>query len=237
MKLKLYQVGGSVRDKLIDPLSKPKDIDYAVECSSFQVMKDTLISRGFRVFLEKPEFLIVRAKCPKTGEVYDFSMCREDGVYSNARHPDTVKPCNIYTDLSRRDFTVNAIAITEEQEVLDPYDGQSDIETRTLRCVGIAKERLQEDSLRILRAFRFAVTKGFTFSEDLRQALHDPNLYVLLKSVSKERKMEELVKMMNGSEYTIKTLQLLAEFPRELTEAVFQDGLWLKATYEKARKH
>lgn len=234
--MKLYQVGGSVRDMLIDPGTKPKDIDFAVEVETFNEMREILLKRGFRIFLEKPEFLIIRAKCPRTKQVFDYSMCREDGVYSNARHPDTVKPCDIYTDLSRRDFTVNAIAIDEDGEILDPHGGQEDIDTMTLRCVGVAKDRLSEDSLRILRAFRFAITKGFQFDPDLHYALHDPELYTLLESVSKERKMEELVKMMQTSEGTVKTLQLLSQYPVALTKAIFKDGLWLKATYEKAKR-
>lgn len=231
--MKLYQVGGSVRDMLIDPDTKPKDIDYAVEVESFKEMRDELLKRGLQIFLEKPEYLIIRAKCPKTKQVYDYSMCREDGVYSNARHPDTVIPCDIYTDLSRRDFTVNAIAIDEEGQIIDPH---GDINTMTLRCVGVAKDRLREDSLRILRAFRFGITKGFRFDEDLHQALYDPELYALLESVSKERKMEELNKMMCTSEGTVKTLQLLSQYPDELTYSIFKDGLWLKATYEKAKR-
>jgi tRNA nucleotidyltransferase (CCA-adding enzyme) len=234
--MKLYQVGGSIRDKLINPAAIPKDIDYAVEVATFTDMKRILQERGYKIFLEKPEFLTVRAKCPKTNQVYDYSMCREDGVYSNARHPDSVQPCDIFTDLSRRDFTVNAIAVDEGGNVLDPYSGKQDIETMTLRCVGVAKERLREDSLRILRAFRFAITKGFTFDQELHRALHDPKLYRLLESVSKERKMEELVKMMNTSETTIQTLRMLAEYPIELSQAIFKDGLWLKATYEKPRR-
>lgn len=234
--MKLYQVGGSVRDKLIDSKARPKDIDYAVEVASFDEMERILLERGYEIFLKKPEFLIVRAKCPDDGQVYDFSMCREDGVYSNARHPDTVKPCDIFTDLSRRDFTVNAIAIDEDGKVIDPHGGVNDIETRTLRCVGTAKDRLREDSLRILRAFRFSITKNFCMDDELKEALRDESLYDLLSSVSKERKMEELIKMMHTSETTIQTLKLLAEFPVALTEAIFRDGLWLRATYEKPRR-
>jgi len=148
LSMKLYQVGGSVRDILLTPNSIPKDIDYAVEAESFEEMRETLIGRGFQIFLEKSEFLIIRAKCPRTNHVYDFSMCREDGVYSDARHPDTVTPCSIYTDLSRRDFTINAIAIDEDNQILDPHKGQEDIDTMTLRCVGVARDRLREDSLR-----------------------------------------------------------------------------------------
>lgn len=234
--MKLYQVGGSVRDMYIDPNIKPKDIDYAVETDSYEAMKSGLKSKGYKIFMDKPQFLTVRAKHPTDGQVYDFTMCREDGVYMNARHPDTVKACDIYTDLSRRDFTVNSIAINEQGTILDPHNGVRDIETRTLRCVGNAKERLREDSLRILRAFRFAVTKGFTFDAELNEALQDPDLYKLLSSVSKERKMEELIKMMNGSSKTAESLTLLAKYPKELVNAIFVDGLWLQATYKNRQR-
>ena len=230
--MKLYQVGGSVRDKLIDPKSKPKDIDYAVVVENYSAMKEELLSQGYKIFLEKPEYLIIRAK--KDKEVIDFAMCREDGVYSNARHPDIVKPCSIETDLFRRDFTVNSIAIDEDGNILDPYNGQEDIRTMTLRCVEDTKERLAEDALRILRAFRFCITKGFTFDENLHKALQDPELYALLSVVSKERKREELMKMTQYN--TIATLRLLSKYPEELTEAIFTEDLWLKPTYEKRKR-
>lgn len=126
------------------------------------------------------------------------------------------------------------MAKAEDGTLLDPFNGQQDLQTKTLRCVGNATERLQEDALRILRAFRFRITKGFDFHESLEKALHNPELYELLSTVSNDRKRDELHQMMNHD--TVQTIRILSCYPDELLHAIFKDNLWLKPTTEKARK-
>lgn len=231
--MKIYQVGGSIRDNLLGFTSK--DIDYAVETDSFETMKRTLLSRGFTIFLEKPEFMTVRARNPKTRLTLDFTICRIDGFYSNNRHPDKVEIGTIYDDLKRRDFTVNAIAIDENGKYLDPHGGKDDLAAGILRCVGNANERIREDALRILRAFRFMITKGLHFDDELDKALHQPELINLLRKIPVERKMEELNKMMKYN--TVETIKVLQKYSELLLPAIFTDGLWLMPTIKKITKY
>src|SRR6478735_1674813 len=161
MKAKFYQVGGCVRDSLLGVESK--DIDFSVEAPSYEAMREAVIERcggnPESIKVDKPEFATIRAIDPKLGGV-DFVLCRKDGAYSDGRRPDSVEMGTLLDDLARRDFTVNAIARADDGSLIDPFNGQADLKLRLLRCVG-GVDRLREDSLRMLRAFRFAITKGF----------------------------------------------------------------------------
>lgn len=204
--VKIYEVGGCVRDRLLGLESK--DIDYAVEANSWEEMRDYIKERG-KIYLEKPEYHTIRAKMPELGDA-DFVLCRKDGEYTDGRRPDTVEPGTIYDDLARRDFTMNAIAIdVETGKVLDPYNGRSDIKTKFIKAVGNANTRIREDSLRMLRALRFAVTKNMDISGAIQVILF--NDYSLLKNVSEDRIREELHKMFMYS--TVRTLRLLEDYP------------------------
>lgn len=221
--MKIFQVGGSVRDKLLGV--KSKDIDYAVECDSFLEMRQHIASIG-TIFLEKPEFLTIRAKV--NGEFADYVMCRKDGHYSDNRRPDSVTPGTIMDDLARRDFTMNAIAIdTETGTYLDPFNGIGDIASMTIRCVG-SNDRLIEDPLRLLRLIRFVIKLNFHIERELSDFIFDTEWKDLLASVSVERQREELTKCMAMN--TLQTLRLLSWF--ELDRCLFNGPLWLKPTLE-----
>lgn len=230
---RLYEVGGCVRDDLLGLSSK--DIDFAVEVASFDAMRAFLEGEGFEIFVESPEYLTIRARAPRVpwqfggrelaGMTADFVMCRQDGNYSDGRRPDTVTPGDIFDDLGRRDFTVNAIARTESGEFIDPWGGVADVNEGVLRAVGDAEARLREDALRALRALRFQVTKPFAADAALREALNSEWLPPLLWSVSEERKREELRRMFRAD--TCLTLNLLAGLPEAFRRAVFGRGLWL----------
>lgn len=219
--MKYYIVGGYVRDELLG--IKSKDLDFAVEAVDYWEMREDIFKRGYTVWQERPEFLSIRAKHPTLGPA-DFTVCRKDGFYSDARHPDTVHIGNIYDDLARRDFTINAIASPEEFRIgsnvtyYDPFDGIRDIKTRTLRCVGRAKERFEEDPLRILRAVRFMVTRGFRPNLELDSALR--NNSNLLLTLPIERVYEELKKCYEIDTWT--TIDLLDEYPN-IKYTVFHD--------------
>jgi tRNA nucleotidyltransferase (CCA-adding enzyme) len=211
-----------------------KDIDFAVEAPSFEAMREALVTDGFTIFLETPEFFTIRARFPRNagrmpGQTADFVLCRSDGPSTDGRRPDFVLAGTIYDDLRRRDFTVNAMARAEDGTILDPHEGRVDLLTGTLRAVGDPFDRLEEDALRVLRAIRFCITKGFTLEERLRFAMASPMIADRLVTVSKERQREELVKAMHHD--TLATLDLLADF-RLIRDVVFSDGLWLKPTLE-----
>lgn len=222
--IKLYQVGGSIRDEILG--IKSKDIDYAVEASSYDEMRDYILKKG-TIFLEKPEYLTIRAKI--NNEAADFVLCRKDGIYKDNRHPEEVYIGTIDDDLSRRDFTVNAIAKREDGTYYDPHDGINDCSMRLLKCVGNTYDRFNEDALRMLRAIRFNITKGLYFDQEIREALYNRELIDKLENISIERIYDELSKCFKYD--TIATIYILYEYP-EITEICFSRNMWLKPTLE-----
>ena len=228
--IKHYLVGGAVRDRLMGVRSK--DLDYAVEALSYTAMVEWIKERG-TIFLEQPQYWTVRAKL-NGGEPADFVLCRKDGQYSDGRRPDSVEPGTLLDDLARRDFTVNAIAYDEANDAyIDPFNGRAYIEANILVCVGDARERFSEDALRLLRAIRFSITKGFELGTDIQGCLTHPDLAErLAETVSTERKREELERCFAFS--TPRTLAALAQYPR-IAEACFKNGgIWLLPTMRKA---
>lgn len=232
MPVKFFQVGGSVRDRY---LGKPsKDIDYAVEAESFDAMHDAILARGGKVFLVTPQYLTIRANVPELGAC-DYVLCRKDGEYVDGRHPETVIPGTIYDDLERRDFTMNAMAIdTDTGELLDPHQGQLDLQHQFLRTVGKAEVRFTEDGLRMFRAIRFVITKDMRMHPDITGCLERPEFWkTRLAGVSVQRVREELTRCFAHD--TNRTWDVLNEFPA-LRRHVFdkQRDLWLKPTLELA---
>lgn len=227
--IKAYQVGGFVRDSLLGV--KSKDVDYAVEAPNYEAMVAWIKERG-KIFLESPEFWTVRAHI-EGGQPADYVLCRKDGQYSDGRRPDSVEPGTLMDDLARRDFTVNAMALDEATgQIIDPFGGQRDLETMTLKCVGNARDRFKEDALRMLRAIRFAITKNFALSKDIIFALSDFEMIELLnKNISSDRKRDELYKCFAHD--TIGTIQMIEAYPVELSHAIFNSKtgkIWLMPT-------
>lgn len=207
MEAKYYIVGGFVRDKLLGV--KSKDVDFAVEAESYEVMKADLLSKGIEIFQERPEFLTIRGRHPVYGGV-DYVLCRKESFYSDGRRPDSVSIGTIQDDLARRDFTVNAIAEDEDGNVIDPFGGREDLEKGILCCVGLARERFSEDYLRMVRAVRFHITKGFEFDLDIGLCLLNKDMVIKLKDISRERIYEELRKCFEHD--TKKTLDFFRSF-------------------------
>ena len=245
--VRLYMVGGAVRDHLDAVLhTSPHDFDFAVEALNYAHMRAWLLSHGASIWQERPEYATIRCCIPYASlggdfdhfdafKTYkpeskvpcDFVLCRRDGFYSDSRRPDAVYPGELTDDLARRDFTVNAMALSPDGEVHDPHMGQYDLRYRILRAVGSAPERLQEDPLRILRALRFAVTRSMGVDYTLAAALK--NHAKLLHLLPEERVAEELTRMFKHS--TPDTLALLSVHREVLTE-LFTAGsrLWLLPT-------
>lgn len=213
--MKLYRVGGCVRDQLMG--LKSKDIDYSVEANSFEEMKAGLEKMGVKIYPipNSEKYLTIRGKF--AGEDADFVLCRRDGHYSDGRRPDEVQIGTIYDDLARRDFTMNAIAIDSDGRLIDPHNGALDIEERMIRCVG-STDRLKEDSLRMLRALRFSITKEFDIEEGIERVLHYE--YQLLKNISRERIYEEMNRMFIHS--VPKTFEMMIQY-KDLFKFIFEE--------------
>ena len=111
---------------------------------------------------------------------------RVESAYSDNRRPDSVEfTLSLKEDLSRRDFTVNALCYNENEGLIDLFGGQDDLKNNIIRTVGDASLRFNEDSLRILRAVRFCAQLGFCAEESTKKAMH--SFYPLLKNISRER--------------------------------------------------
>ena len=131
------------------------------------------------------------------GEPIEITTYRKESTYSDGRHPDAVSfSKNINDDLSRRDFTSNAIAYSPSAGIVDPFGGIADIENKILRCVGNPVERFEEDSLRILRGLRFASVLGFSIDKATEEAMY--SCRELINIVSPERIFTEISKLICG---------------------------------------
>lgn len=225
--VKFYLVGGFVRDKLLGV--KSKDRDYTCEAPSYEAMRQAILDRGGSIFLETPQYFTIRALVPEFG-ASDFVLARKEGAYSDGRRPDKVEAGTLVDDLSRRDFTVNAMALDEQGKLIDPFGGELDLKANLLKCVGSPYVRFNEDSLRLLRAIRFHITKGFDFHWGVSECLRDEKVVSKLKNVSGERIREELLRCFKFD--TKKTLDVLMnKFP--LLMNCFPDGMWLMPTMKE----
>jgi len=231
--IEMFEVGGCVRDEFMGRASK--DVDFVVLAPSFDAMRAELVRRGFTLHVEKPEFVTIRAGVPKGDPLRertkdaDFVLARKDGPTADGRRPEFVEPGDLMDDLARRDFTVNAIARAVDGRIIDPFRGRADIESRTLRFVGNAEDRIREDGLRVLRGFRFMVMKGLTPTADTLAAMVSPLATEMLGAVSTERIRDEVDRMLTFD--TLATLDVLSHtMPVEMRDVVFSGGLRLGAT-------
>ena len=244
---KFYEVGGCVRDEILG--LKSKDIDYVAVPSEellkdvssahtmFGILEEYLKVEGFETFLVTPDCFTIRAKFPKKHKyqgVADFVMARKEvGYIPNTRQPIIV-PGTLYDDLERRDFTLNALAKDEDGTIIDYFDGMWALEARMLITPLAPRITMLDDPLRLLRAFRFSITKGFDISPRIWETCHvDDIVEKLEKVVSQERIRDEVYKMMKHD--TIKTLDLLEKIKYtnpKILEIIFGKGLWLKPTTE-----
>jgi tRNA nucleotidyltransferase/poly(A) polymerase len=224
-----YIVGGWVRDKLIDANSKPKDLDLCMVAPTFADMVKAVEDIGGEVFLATEGFLTLRCNIPGLGAV-DVALARKDGEYSDGRRPDVthIADC-IEDDLARRDATVNAIAIDlADGTIIDPFHGVDDLNMKLIRAVGNAEDRIKEDYLRMLRYFRFSITKGFNLHQDIHRCMIYMEFVSGLKNVSQERIREELFKCFKAD--TMLTLSRL-EYYSMIKEQVFSNNnMWLMPT-------
>lgn len=203
-----YVVGGCVRDSLLG--LTPKDWDI---CTAATPQEVELCFHDYRIIetgLKHGTVTIVMSD----GK-YEVTTFRTDGVYSDNRRPDTVSFVkDIYKDLSRRDFTINAMAYNHTTGVIDLFGGQEHLAAGILACVGNADERFNEDALRIMRALRFASVYNFRIASNTSKAIHK-NVR-LLNNISVERINTELCRFLCGQG----VLELLLEYSDVVTTVI-----------------
>lgn len=189
----LYMVGGAVRDILMD--KTPHDYDFATNATPDQMLKIAEES-NIEVIPTGIKYGTVTFRIDN--QSFEVTTYRSDGNYSDGRRPDQVTfSTNILDDLSRRDFTVNAIALnmlSNVNDYVDPFNGIKDIENKVIRTVGGPVERFTEDGLRILRAIRFRFKLGFTFDAATYEAIMSN--WQLLKHISQERITSEFLQIL-----------------------------------------
>lgn len=185
-----YVVGGCVRDSIIDRPIHDWDICTPVVISEVQALFE---EEGYKVIPTGIKHGTVTVMIDDVG--YEITTFRRDGEYTDGRHPDNVEfTSNLVKDLSRRDFTMNAIAYNPAVGFIDPFEGLKDIENHTIRCVGYARDRFKEDALRILRMWRFECQLGFSTEPGTQNAAVKGIKEGLLENISNERIQSEFVK-------------------------------------------
>ncbi len=184
-----YVVGGCVRDSLLG--MTPKDWDICTSATPRQVEEVFAGHRILETGIQHGTVTILM----DDGQ-YEVTTFRTDGIYSDFRRPDFVSFVKkVRDDLSRRDFTMNAMAYNQHG-LLDLYGGAEDIRNTTVSCVGKADDRFQEDALRMMRALRFAAVYGFSIEGETAQAIHRNK--DLLQHIAAERIRMELCKLLLG---------------------------------------
>ena len=188
---KAYVCGGFVRDSIMQENSHDCDI-----CTSAKPEEMKLAFHDYKIVETGIKHGTVTVVID--GENYEMTTFRQDGDYSDNRRPNSVTFTNdLYEDLSRRDFTINAMAYNDEEGLIDPFHGYDDIKDEIIRCVGNPDDRFNEDALRILRAWRFSCTLNFEIDENTLLSMYE-NID-LLDNISMERIHDEFLKAFSNS--------------------------------------
>lgn len=188
-----FVVGGCVRDFI---MQRPcDDIDITTSARPDELER-ILFENGIKYIETGLKHGTVTAVVD--GDFFEITTYRTDGTYADSRHPDNVEfVTDIAEDLSRRDFTVNAMAYNDTSGMVDIFNGEEDIRRRLIRAVGNPDKRFKEDALRIMRALRFASVLSFDIEPRTKKAIYDNK--ELLRNVSAERIYSELSKLLMGN--------------------------------------
>lgn len=183
-----YAVGGCVRDALMG--KERQDVDITTSAMPEEVK--ALFRRTIDTGIEHGTVTVLL-----DGQAFEVTTFRTEGMYTDHRRPDHVNfHATLEEDLSRRDFTVNAMAYSPERGIIDPYGGRADLAQKIIRCVGDPNQRFSEDALRILRAVRFSARLDFSIEPSCREAM--VRLAEQLRYVSRERVLVELTLAVTG---------------------------------------
>ena len=185
-----FLVGGAVRDKILN--KDPGDYDFATDIG-YSELKRIFADYSPKEMGAHFGILMINVN----GKSYEIAKFRkETGVY-NSRYPKEIKFVKtIEEDLARRDFTINSLAYSKQTGIVDLYGGRQDIRRKVIRFVGKPKLRIEEDALRILRAFRFISKLGFNLDKKTSEAIYKKRKF--LSKISKERIFDELSKILMG---------------------------------------
>lgn len=185
-----FVVGGCVRDTLLG--KTPHDWDICTNAKPFEIKKCFEDFATFDSGIKHGTISVIY-----NNEVYEITTYRIDGDYTDNRHPDSVKfTDDVEMDLSRRDFTINAMAYNVNVGLVDPFNGQDDLANEKIRCVRNADKRFREDALRIIRAMRFASTYGFSIEDETAKSIIRNK--ELLNNIAIERINTEFTKLICG---------------------------------------
>jgi tRNA nucleotidyltransferase/poly(A) polymerase len=243
---RIAEVGGCVRDGLLGVKSKDIDFTFVLDNldqtvdQGFTEMEQWMTDRGFKIFVTKPDMFTIRAKFPTdslhAGLDADFVMARKETGYVPGTRTPILELGTLEDDLVRRDFTLNAMARDEDGTLIDLFGGQEDLKNGMLRTPLDPKITLMDDPLRIMRALRFSITRGFDIHPNVYQAMEQPEILEKLRvTVSAERIRDELYKMMKHD--TPKTIRRLEDIDQHcipgFLDLVFGRGLWLEPTFKK----
>lgn len=193
-----YWVGGCVRDELLGRSIQDMDMTTSAEPAEVVRLFEHVVPTG----IQHGTVTVIAG-----GYSFEVTTFRIESAYDNHRRPQDVKFVkDIREDLRRRDFTMNAMALTRNGKLVDPFDGAADIRSRLIRCVGKAEDRFGEDALRMLRCVRFAAVFGFRIAPSTWKALLGKRH--LLRFIAMERVRAEMEKIMKSSD-PLRGLELL----------------------------
>ena len=241
----IYEVGGCVRDEIIGVHTNDIDFTFVLDNTNQTIdegwdeMLSHLKNEGFKIFLETKDCFTVRAKFPKghvnEGLVADFVMARKEVGYILGTRKPILELGTLEDDLRRRDFTLNALAKDLDGTIVDLFEGRKHLEEGILVTPLNPIKTFFDDPLRMIRALRFSITKGFDIDPEVWDAMFEPGLIEHLnKVVSKERIQGEVSKMMKHD--TVSTLRLLAKIDKiepKLLEVMFGGDIWLLPSTKK----
>ncbi len=218
-----YVVGGCVRDSLLG--QKPKDWDITTSASPYEVKE--LFAHTIDTGLQHGTVTIMMDKEP-----YEVTTYRMDGDYVDHRRPtEVIFTKSLAEDVLRRDFTINAMAYNDEAGLVDLHHGKEDLEQGIIRCVGVARDRFDEDALRILRALRFAARFDFAIEEETKKAMVEKKAF--LKDISAERIREEFTKMITSDHPEI----ILTAYEMGITKIILPEWDAMMATTQNHPHH
>ena len=218
-------VGGPVRDFLLG--NEPSDYDITTSARPEEIKRIFSEYRTVDTGIKHGTVSLIL-----DGEQYEITTYRVDGEYKDSRHPESVSfTTRIEDDLSRRDFTVNAMAYSDRHGITDAFGGRGDLDARLIRAVGDPEERFREDALRILRAVRFAAVLGFRIEEKTADAAR--RCAYLIDNISAERCYTELRKLFGG-EYAYPVIERFSDIILRFAVGVDALTLPMRTRFDEA---
>ena len=209
MSYKTYLTGGAVRDQLLG--LKSKDLDYVFVFDNpkqftsaeeaFQEMERIIIADGGEIYLSTPDCYTIRYKDGVTGEAKDVVLARKETSYIPGTRKPVVELGTLWDDMIRRDAKINAMAIDENGKIVDYFGGKEDLKNMILDTPADPIITFNLDQLRLIRFFRFMVTKNFRTTDEILDIITNFDYVNNFKHVSEERIREELYKCFKHDTY------------------------------------